>query len=133
MATLLEAPGPGWCLASDENGNDTWVPSWPDSPCSEPIEEPTTARRPGGRMLAVAAYVAAHPGVCKREAAEGAGITCHEYGGAWGPVDRAIRAGLIMCDWAHPRRARLFRTVEDLRAFYGHTADDGYWHSPAHP
>ena len=91
------------------------------------------ARKPGGRMLAVANYVADHPGCCKREAADGAGITCHEYGGAWGPVDRAIRAGLVVCDWVHPRRARLFRTVEDLRAFHGYPVDDAYWRSLPHP
>ena len=39
MALVLDRPGPGWCLASDEDGNDYWVESWPDSPCSEPVEE----------------------------------------------------------------------------------------------
>lgn len=39
MDAVLDWPGPGYCLATDEDGNDTWVESWPDSPCSWPIEE----------------------------------------------------------------------------------------------
>lgn len=57
----------------------------------------------------------------------------HNYGQGWGPVDRAIRAGLIVCDWAHPNRARLFATAADLRTFYGYATDDEYWAQRAHP
>jgi hypothetical protein len=32
-------PGPGWSLATDEDGTERWVESWPDSPASEPVEE----------------------------------------------------------------------------------------------
>ena len=91
------------------------------------------ASRPVGRMRRVAAYVAAHPGCCKTQAAHGIGQMNHNYGQGWGPVDRAIGAGLIVCDWAHSRRARLFATVEDMREFYGYTTDDDYWRSAAHP
>ncbi|MGH3401495.1 MAG: hypothetical protein ACRDRJ_03100 [Streptosporangiaceae bacterium] len=89
-------------------------------------------RRPGGRMLQAAEYVAEHPGCCKTDVARGIGLTSHTYGGGWGPVDRAIRADLIICDWAHSRRARLFRTIDDLKAYYGHV-DDGHWHPVGHP
>lgn len=90
------------------------------------------AARIGGRMMAVADYVAANPGVCKAEAARGIGQTSHSYGGGWGPVDRAIRAGLVVCDWERINRSRLFRTVADMQAFYGYV-DDGHWHPAGHP
>lgn len=91
------------------------------------------AGKPGGRMLAVADYVATHPGASKRETAHGIGQMNHNYGQGWGPVDRAIHAGLIICDWAHPKRARLFRTVEDLREYYGYPVNDEYWARRSHP
>ena len=90
--------------------------------------------RIGGRMAAVADYVAAHPACSKVEAARGIGQTCHEFGGGWGPVERAIRAGLVINDWADPRRARLFRTAAAMRDYYyGERADDGLWHPAGHP
>lgn len=46
-------------------------------------------------MLAVAAFVAENPGCCKTEAAHGIGQMNHNYGQGFGPVDRAIRAGLV--------------------------------------
>jgi hypothetical protein len=73
-------------------------------------------------------------GCCVPECRWKTGQTLPAYGGGWGPVERAIRAGLIICDWAHLRRARLVRSISGLRAFYGlPDVEAGCWVPEAHP
>lgn len=55
----------------------------------------TTARRIGPEMERVVDFVAAHPGLTKSGVARGLRRPLHNCGVALGPVDRAIRAGLV--------------------------------------
>jgi hypothetical protein len=59
-------------------------------------------------MLEVAAFVAENPGCSKTEAAHGIGMANHNYGQGWGPVDRAIRAGLVEAVRVHATRYALY-------------------------
>jgi hypothetical protein len=61
-------------------------------------------------MLQVAAFVADNPGCCKTEAAHGIGQTNHNYGQGWGPVDRALRVGLIEAVRVRVNRYALYPT-----------------------
>jgi hypothetical protein len=76
-------------------------------------------RKPGiGPMMrAVAEYVSAVPGGSKRGATIAVGAYYNHYYGFDGPVDRAIRAGLIIADIA-PNRYRLFANDRARRLWY---------------
>jgi hypothetical protein len=76
-------------------------------------------RKPGiGPMMrAVAEYVSAVPGCSKRGATIAVGAYYNHYYGFDGPVDRAIRAGLIIADIA-PNRYRLFANDRARRLWY---------------
>lgn len=55
----------------------------------------TTPRRIGPEMERVVDFVGAHPGLTKSGVARGLRRPLHNCGVAFGPIDRAIRAGLI--------------------------------------
>lgn len=98
-----------------------WVPGW---------------HQIGPKMQAVADFVADNPGCCKADAAWGAGLYLHPYFGRWGPIERAIAAGLITAENVYWNRYRLFACGFDRRAYYGEipaAEPDGYWHPEAHP
>jgi len=87
---------------------------------------------PGPRMLEVAAYVADHPGCCKREAAHGIGMANHNFGQGFGPVDRAIRAGLVEAVRVHATRYALY--PPDTAHWTPAEAAEPGWHwQPGHP
>jgi hypothetical protein len=87
-------------------------------------------------MEMVFEFVMNNPGCCKADAAWAAGLSGKGRGGTWGPVERAISAGLITAEYVHRNRYRLFACGFDRRAYYGETpasVADGYWHPQAHP
>jgi hypothetical protein len=89
--------------------------------------------RIGPQMAVVAEYVGDNPGCCKADAAWAAGLYMKTF--IWGPIGRAISAGLITAEYSHRNRYRLFACGFDRRAYYGEIAKpeaDGFWH-PEHP
>lgn len=74
--------------------------------------------RIGPRMRQVADYVSAVPGCSKREATRAVGAYYNEYHGERGPVERAIDAGLIIAEYAHAKRCRLFATERDRERWH---------------
>ena len=87
---------------------------------------------PGPRMLQVAAYVADHPGCSKTAAAHGIGMSNHNFGQGFGPVDRAIRAGLVEAVRVRSNRVALY--PPDTAHWTPAVAEpDGEHWSPGHP
>jgi hypothetical protein len=83
-------------------------------------------------MLRAYEYVLDNPGCTKSEAAC---ATFSRYE-AWPAVNRAVWAGLIICEWTRPNRAALYACGSDLRVAHGladpEPAGAGAW-TPGHP
>jgi hypothetical protein len=91
--------------------------------------------RIGPKMELVFDSVMDNPGCCKADATWAAGLSS-PYIGTWGPIERAIYAGLITAEYVHRNRFRLFACGFDRREYYGQLPQpmaDGYWHPQAHP
>ena len=77
-----------------------------------------------------------NPGCTKADAAWAADLSMRRpFGGRWGPIERAIAAGLITAEYVYRNRYRLFACGYDRRTYYGEipaAEPDGYWH-PGHP
>jgi hypothetical protein len=82
-------------------------------------------------MLEVADYVAANPGCCKTEAAHGIGQMNHNFGQGFGPVDRAIRAGLVKAVRVRVNRYALY-PPDTQHWSSGEPGPTGTWR-PGHP
>ena len=83
-------------------------------------------------MLAVADYVAANPGCSKTEAAHGIGMANHNFGQGWGPVERAIRAGLVKAVRMRVNRYALY-PPDTQRWSPREPEPAGYWQPAGHP
>jgi len=93
--------------------------------------------RIGPKMEMVFEFVMNNPGCCKADAAWAAGLSSKApFGGTWGPIERAISAGLITAEYVHRNRYRLFACGFDRRAYFGEIpepVDDGCWRPSSHP
>jgi hypothetical protein len=92
---LHSKPSGAWALMENTNGTHQWAP--------------VKSARIGPKMLAIRDAVSAMPGCTVEEAVQAVDAYMPDDG-HYPPLDRALRAGLIVADWPDRERARLFAT-----------------------
>lgn len=94
-------------VASYAKSAEAWAREVTEKYGLRPTGRQSGTTGPGPRMLAVARYVAGHPGCSKSDAAR-----CGESGPLYaGSVERAIRRGYVRTEQDHPTaHYRLFLT-----------------------